>query len=215
MVSTPRQMAFVPAAGGCAAGLTSRRPAAATTLGLTIARPLGRVAAAAAARRPARRVGGRVTPMANVQPGDRTKDGEEVVVATAAKGDVTEEEEDTRSEKQKEIDRLKAAEKFIEIDEGNYECPTCNYVYEPRKGEFLSGIKSGTAFADLPADFRCPSCKTPKSAFVPIKKVIAGFADNQNYGIGTNSLTGGQKSALIYGSLAVFFLLFLSGYLIN
>lgn len=105
--------------------------------------------------------------------------------------------------------------RFIEIDEGNYECPTCNYVYEKSKGEFLSGIKSGTTFEDLPANFRCPSCKTPKSAFVPIKKVIAGFADNQSYGIGTNSLTGGQKSALIYGGLALFFLLFLSGYLIN
>jgi len=105
--------------------------------------------------------------------------------------------------------------RFIEVDEGNYECPTCSYVYEKAKGEFLSGIKSGTEFDDLPSDFTCPSCKTPKSAFQPIKKVIAGFADNQSYGIGTNSLTGGQKSALIYGGLAIFFLLFLSGYLIN
>lgn len=152
--------------------------------------------------------------MASVQPGDRTSDGEEVVVAAAAAGNAAE-EEDTRSDKQKEIDRLKAAEKFIEIDEGNYECPNCGYVYEQGKGEFLSGIKSGTAFEDLPANFTCPSCKTPKSAFSPIKKVIAGFADNQSYGFGTNSLTGGQKSALIYGGLAIFFLLFLSGYLIN
>lgn len=88
-------------------------------------------------------------------------------------------------------------------------------MYEKSKGEFLSGIKSGTEFADLPSDFSCPSCKTPKDAFKPIKKVIAGFAENQNYGIGTNSLTPGQKSGLIYGGLAVFFLLFLSGYLIN
>lgn len=209
MVSTHRQMAFVPVAGG-PAGLASRRAPAAARGMVTPARPLGRVAA----RRPVRRAGGRATPVASVQPGDRTKDGEEVVVAAAADGNAAE-EEDTRSDKQKEIDRLKAAEKFIEIDEGNYECPTCNYVYEKSKGEFLSGIKSGTAFEDLPANFRCPSCKTPKSAFVPIKKVIAGFADNQSYGIGTNSLTGGQKSALIYGGLALFFLLFLSGYLIN
>ena len=42
--------------------------------------------------------------------------------------------------------------------------------------------------------------------------VVAGFAENQGYGLGTNSMTGGQKSALIYGALAVFFALFLAGY---
>lgn len=75
---------------------------------VTTARPLGRLAA----RRPVRRVGGRATPVASVQPGDRTKDGEEVVVAAAADGNAAE-EEDTRSDKQKEIDRLKAAEKYV------------------------------------------------------------------------------------------------------
>lgn len=39
-----------------------------------------------------------------------------------------------------------------------------------------------------------------------------GFAENQQYGLGTNSMTGGQKSLLIYGTLLVFVALFLSGY---
>jgi hypothetical protein len=43
-------------------------------------------------------------------------------------------------------------------------------------------------------------------------QVVAGFAENQKYGFGTNSMTGGQKSALIYGALAIFFLLFIAGY---
>jgi hypothetical protein len=42
--------------------------------------------------------------------------------------------------------------------------------------------------------------------------VVAGFAENQRYGLGTNSMTEGQKSGLIYGALAAFFVLFLAGY---
>jgi hypothetical protein len=42
-------------------------------------------------------------------------------------------------------------------------------------------------------------------------QVVAGFAENQQYGLGTNSMTGEQKSLLIYGALAVFFIMFLAG----
>ena len=38
---------------------------------------------------------------------------------------------------------------------------------------------------------------------------------NQGYGFGTNSMTEGEKSRLIYGSLAFFFLFFIAGYLID
>lgn len=41
---------------------------------------------------------------------------------------------------------------------------------------------------------------------------VAGFAENQGYGLGTNAMTGEQKSLLIFGSLAAFFVLFLLGY---
>ncbi len=43
-------------------------------------------------------------------------------------------------------------------------------------------------------------------------QVIAGFAQNQKYGFGTNSMTSDNKLLLIYGSLAAFFLLFILGY---
>ena len=42
--------------------------------------------------------------------------------------------------------------------------------------------------------------------------MVAGFAENQGYGLGTNSMTGEQKSLLIYGALALFFALFIAGY---
>mmetsp|Transcript_17811 Transcript_17811/g.38589 ORF Transcript_17811/g.38589 Transcript_17811/m.38589 type:complete len:202 (+) Transcript_17811:50-655(+) len=117
--------------------------------------------------------------------------------------------------KQKEIERLRAAEKFIEIDEGVHECRVCGYSYDPKKGDRLAGIRIGTPFEAIPETFSCPGCKSDKSEFVSVKKVIAGFAENQSYGFGTNTWTEGQKSGLIFGALAVFFVLFLSGYLLD
>jgi len=119
------------------------------------------------------------------------------------------------SEKQAEIERLRAAEKFMEINEGKFECQACGYVYEPEKGDKFAGIQPGTEFSQLPENFSCPACRSPKSQFKNIKKVIAGFADNQQYGFGGNSLTGGQKNLLIFGLLGAAFLLLLSGYFLE
>jgi rubredoxin len=118
-------------------------------------------------------------------------------------------------EKQAEIERLRAAEKFMEIDEGKFECQACGYVYEPEKGDKFAGIQPRTEFSNLPENFTCPACRSPKSQFKNIKKVIAGFAENQKYGFGGNSLTGGQKNLLIFGVLGFFFLLLLSGYFLE
>ena len=49
----------------------------------------------------------------------------------------------------------------------SYVCSVCGYVYDPRKGDPDSGIPPGTAFEDLPADWTCPVCGSPKSAFTP------------------------------------------------
>lgn len=118
-------------------------------------------------------------------------------------------------EKKAEIERLRAAEKFMEINEGKFECQACGYLYEPEKGDKFAGIQPGTEFSSLPENFSCPACRSPKSQFKSIKKVIAGFADNQKYGFGGNSLTGGQKNLLIFGVLGLFFLLLLSGYFLE
>ena len=50
----------------------------------------------------------------------------------------------------------------------------------------------------LPEDWNCPICGAEKDKFQSKAKEIAGFAENQKYGLGTNSLTGGQKSLLIF-----------------
>ena len=68
---------------------------------------------------------------------------------------------------------------------------------------------------DLPEDWQCPVCSAPKKLFELKQTEVAGFAENQGYGLGTNSMTGAQKSGLIYGSLVLFFLLFLLGYTMN
>ena len=71
------------------------------------------------------------------------------------------------------------------------------------------------AHQNLPEDWSCPICGAPKTNFQTKAREIAGFAENQRYGLGTNSMTSGQKSLLIFGSLLAFFFLFLAGYFIQ
>jgi rubredoxin len=49
-----------------------------------------------------------------------------------------------------------------------YRCTVCGYIYDPALGDPDSGIDPGTAFADVPADWICPECGAPKSAFEKI-----------------------------------------------
>ncbi|NTW16247.1 MAG: rubredoxin [Syntrophaceae bacterium] len=46
-----------------------------------------------------------------------------------------------------------------------YRCSVCGYTYDPEKGDPESGIKGGTKFEDLPADWTCPVCGAEKSKF--------------------------------------------------
>jgi len=46
-----------------------------------------------------------------------------------------------------------------------YTCSVCGYTYDPEKGDPDSGVKPGTAFEDLPADWTCPVCGADKSKF--------------------------------------------------
>jgi hypothetical protein len=68
---------------------------------------------------------------------------------------------------------------------------------------------------NLPNDWQCPICGAEARTFQSRARVIAGFAENQGYGLGGNSLTSGQKSALIYGSLLVGFSFFIFGYFLQ
>lgn len=132
-----------------------------------------------------------------------------------AYNDQIDEAEEKEKIRKAEIERLKAAEKFMEIDEGKFECQGCGYVYEPEKGDKFAGIDPGISFSDLPESFNCPACRSPKSQFKSIKKIIAGFAENQKYGLGGNSLTGGQKNLVIFGGFFIAFIILLSGYFLE
>jgi len=46
-----------------------------------------------------------------------------------------------------------------------YVCKLCGYVYDPKEGDLDSGIKPGTKFEDIPADWVCPVCGAGKGDF--------------------------------------------------
>lgn len=49
-----------------------------------------------------------------------------------------------------------------------FKCTVCGYIYDPAHGDPDSGIKPGTAFADIPDDWVCPLCGVGKDKFEPI-----------------------------------------------
>merc|ERR1719253_1433863 len=122
-------------------------------------------------------------------------------------------EERELTEKEKEIAKLRAAEKFMMKDTGDAECTTCGYKYRWQEG--VRDLPKNTPFDLVPDNWACPNCKSPKAFFKPIQIEIAGFEDNQAYGLGTNTWTEAQKSNAIFGGLGLFFLLFIAGYGLN
>lgn len=49
-----------------------------------------------------------------------------------------------------------------------YRCLACGYIYDPAIGDAENDIKPGTAFEDLPDDWICPTCGSPKEMFEAI-----------------------------------------------
>lgn len=64
------------------------------------------------------------------------------------------------------------------------ECGVCWWQYDPATGDESRDIPAGTAFADLPADWRCPSCDNAKSKFM-----LVDASDNQRVGKTAQALT--------------------------
>ncbi len=46
-----------------------------------------------------------------------------------------------------------------------YRCSICGHIYDPKKGEPSEDVPPGTAFEDLPGDWRCPICLAEKDKF--------------------------------------------------
>lgn len=118
-------------------------------------------------------------------------------------------------EKQKRADELRSQEVFMKRSTGIHKCSNCDWEYDVNKGDsYMIGgmIKPGTPFSELPSNWRCPTCRASKDNFKEVTEEIPGFAVNQGYGFGGNSMTAGQKSGIVFGGLFLFFILFLAGY---
>ncbi|KAL2942452.1 Rubredoxin [Bienertia sinuspersici] len=124
-------------------------------------------------------------------------------------------EESTSSDYSETFDKKRLEEKFAVLNTGIYECRSCGYRYDEAAGDPSYPVPAGMPFGQLPEDWRCPTCGAAKSFFESKSVEIAGFAQNQQFGLGGNSLTSGQKALVIYGSLFLFFCLFLSGYFLQ
>ncbi len=46
-----------------------------------------------------------------------------------------------------------------------YVCDVCGYIYDPAKGDPDNGVKPGTAWEDVPANWVCPDCGASKQDF--------------------------------------------------
>ncbi|RLN05120.1 anaerobic nitric oxide reductase flavorubredoxin [Panicum miliaceum] len=113
------------------------------------------------------------------------------------------------------LDPRRFEEKFAVLNTGIHECRSCGYRYDQAAGDPSYPVPPGLPFTQLPDDWRCPTCGAAQSFFESKSVEIAGFAQNQQFGLGGNSLTSGQKGLLIYGSLLLGFLFFISGYFLQ
>lgn len=121
-------------------------------------------------------------------------------------------------EKIRRSQELREQEVFMKKSTGKHKCNNCDWEYDEQKGDtmMIGGmVQPGTAFKDIPNNWRCPVCRAPKDSFTEVVEEIPGFEVNQGYGFGTNSWTAGQKNLAIFGGLGLFFILFLSGYALS
>ncbi len=59
-------------------------------------------------------------------------------------------------------------------DQDKFQCQataTCGYIYDPDRGDRKGRIPPGTAFRDLPADWKCPACGAGKDRFKCLGKM--------------------------------------------
>jgi rubredoxin len=50
-----------------------------------------------------------------------------------------------------------------------WECTICGFIYDEAAGNTEGGLAPGTGWGDVPGDWQCPDCGTPKSDFKMIE----------------------------------------------
>jgi rubredoxin len=50
-----------------------------------------------------------------------------------------------------------------------WKCIACGYIYDPEKGDPVSGIKPSTPFEELPDTWVCPVCGVTKDMFEKVE----------------------------------------------
>ncbi|GAA3509706.1 hypothetical protein GCM10022393_23100 [Aquimarina addita] len=46
-----------------------------------------------------------------------------------------------------------------------FQCAECQTIYDPSVGDVVAEIEAGTEFTDIPEDYQCPLCESPKDSF--------------------------------------------------
>ena len=46
------------------------------------------------------------------------------------------------------------------------QCDNCGHVYDKDEGDPKNNVAPGTAWADVPADYKCPECGASKDVFI-------------------------------------------------
>ncbi|GMH07798.1 hypothetical protein Nepgr_009638 [Nepenthes gracilis] len=103
-------------------------------------------------------------------------------------------ENPTAPEAQK-FDKRRLEEKFAVLNTGIYECRSCGYRYDEAVGDTSYPVPPGLPFDRLPEDWRCPTCGAAKSFFESKSVEIAGFAQNQQFGLGLDADTVDLKQS--------------------
>ena len=60
------------------------------------------------------------------------------------------------------------------------QCDNCGYVYDKDEGDPKNNIPAGTAWADVPADYKCPECGASKDVFI-IEQNLNRFKSFSDY----------------------------------
>lgn len=82
-------------------------------------------------------------------------------------------------------------------------CSICGFIYDEAAGLPNAGFAPGTRWDDLPADWVCPLCKAPKSAFSEKKNAEKSVAEmpRNDAPVLTQDYSAGQLS-VIFSNLA-------------